>query len=95
MFGSPGEVVRFKIAVRSFPTPAVVLWPNGITLLYTSVPGEDVSVFDLSVVVEEDMTYTATARNGENGQLTSDIHVRVESRSTCVTYCLHTIGTSM
>ena len=83
VFGSPGHELRFKIAVRSFPSPAVVSWPSGITLTDTIDSGKDITVFDLSVVIEEDMTFTASGRNGASGQLTSEIFIRVGPRRRC------------
>ena len=77
--GSPAEVVTFKLAVKSYPKPAVFDWLNGISLSATREPEDDITVFDLSVTVANHASvYTVTGRNGDGGQLTSEIRIVVQ-----------------
>ena len=80
VFGTSGEEQAFKLAVRSYPTPAVFEWPDAIIVSATRTPGNDVTVFELSVTVNDEMTYTAYGTNGYRGQLMSEIRIVAKPR---------------
>ena len=80
VFGSPVKEMALKLAVRSYPTPAVFDWPNAINVSATQEPGDDVTVIDLSVFVTAEVTYNVTGRNGDSGQLTTEIRMFVKPR---------------
>ena len=78
--GSLAEELAFKLAFRSYPTPAVFEWPDAINVLATSEPGNDVTVFELIVTVDNETTYMVNGTNGESGRLTSEIWIIVKPR---------------
>ena len=59
------------MAVRCYPMPAVFDWPSEFNVLNQNEPGDDVTVFELSVSVTDEAVYNFTGRNGISGQTTS------------------------
>ena len=80
VFGTSGEEQGFKLAVRSYPTPAVFWWPNAMNVSATNETGDDVTVFELIVTVDNETTYMVNGTNGVSGQLTSEIRIIVKPR---------------
>ena len=79
-----GEELRFSVAVRCYPTPAVFDWPSEFNVLNTNEPKDDVTVFDLSVSVTEEVVYSFTGRNGFGGQAVSAFSFTGISETDCL-----------
>ena len=65
------------MAVSCYPTPAVCDWPSGFNVLNQYDQENDVTFFELSVPVTDDVMYTFTGQNGHNGQLSAEFTINV------------------
>ena len=72
-----GEELRFTLAVSCYPTPAVFDLPSDFNVLNQNEPGNDVTVFDLSLSVTDEAVYVFTGKNGNAGQLSTAFSLAV------------------
>ena len=71
------EQLNVSIKVTCYPSPAVFNWPSDFNVRDQQEPGNDVTVFDLSVSVIDQAVYVFTGKNGNDGQLMTTFSLTV------------------
>ena len=79
VFGPPVQEQIFSVAVMSYPTPAVFTWPAGFTQESSSLFDGDVTVVDVTVMVDDDVTHVVSVRSGQS-ELSSQITIEIKLR---------------
>ena len=85
MFGPPGQVLTFSVAVRSFPTPAIFYWPDGLTQVGDTRVGGEITVVDVTVMMNNAASHVVSVENTQeenalSSQITIELKVRGNTR---------------
>ena len=70
------------MAVMCYPLPAIFEWPSDFNVLNQYEQDNDVTLFDVSVAVTDDVRHSFPGRNGNNGDFYSEFVINVQRSST-------------
>ena len=87
VFGPPGQVLTFSVAMMTYPTPARFEWPPGFTQVGESRENDDITVVNVTTapLADDVAVHNVTVTSGQSG-LNSQITIVLKQRgiASCV-----------